>query len=195
MLALKLKSRSISRKFTFILFSIILIGIIYFYIREFELILKTPIDSWEVDASADCAVVLTGGPGRVKEGLDLLVRRQIKKLIIAGVHPQVGLRNLYPQLALYPQINVNDIVLERRSETTYGNAQQSLPIVEALQCRKALLVTSYIHIRRAYRTFLSTYSDDIQVVPYSVAGSDIPPRFWDLFIEVTKSGFYALWAY
>lgn len=192
---LKLKSRSISRKFSFVLFAVFFIGIVYFYFREFDLIINTPIDSWENDLNADCAVVLTGGPGRVKEGLDLLVRKQVRKLVISGVNPQVNIYSLYPQLALYPHLNINDIVLERRSETTFGNAQQSLPIVEALQCRKILLVTSYIHIRRAYRTFQSSYSQDIQVIPYSVAGSDLPPHFWDLLIEITKSGFYSLWAY
>ena len=103
----------------------LLIGIVYFYSQEFELIAKTPREAWEKDLTADCAVVLTGGPGRVKEGLDLLIRKQVQRVVIAGVNPQVSLRDLYPQLPLYPQVNEEDIVLERSSETTYGNAQQA----------------------------------------------------------------------
>ncbi len=157
--------------------------------------MKTPREAWEQDIIADCAVVLTGGPGRVKEGLDMLVRKQVQRVIIAGVNPQVSLRDLYPQLALYPQVNEEEIVLERHSETTFGNAQQALPIVEALQCRDILLVTSYLHMRRAQRTFLAAFPEDIKVIPYGIAGSDFPPHFWDLFIEATKNWFYSLWAY
>jgi uncharacterized SAM-binding protein YcdF (DUF218 family) len=171
------------------------IGLVYLYTQEIELIVQTPREAWEQDLTADCAVVLTGGPGRVKEGLDMLIRKQVQRLIIAGVNPQVTLRDLYPQLVLYPQINEEEIVLERYSETTYGNAQQSLPIVEALQCREILLVTSYLHMRRAHQTFLATFPEEIKVIPYGIAGSDFPAHFWDLFIEATKSWFYSLWAY
>lgn len=173
----------------------LLIGIVYFYSQEFELIAKTPREAWEKDLTADCAVVLTGGPGRVKEGLDLLIRKQVQRVVIAGVNPQVSLRDLYPQLPLYPQVNEEDIVLERSSETTYGNAQQAFPIIEALQCRNMLLVTSYIHMNRAHRTFLAAFPEEIEIIPYGVAGNDYPPRFWELFNEATKSWFYSLWAY
>ena len=192
---MKLKLRLLFHKYILFIAVPILAGISYLYYREVKTLLETPIDAWESDATADCAVVLTGGPGRVKEGLDLLVRRQVQRVIIAGVNPQVNLRDLYPQLALYPQLNERDLVLERRSETTYGNAQQSLPIVEALQCRSILLVTSYLHMNRAHQTFTSTYPVEIRVIPYSIAGSDFPPHNWDLFMEVIKSWFYALWAY
>ena len=195
MLALKLKLRLFSHKYFLFIVIPFITGLAYFYYYETRQLLQTPINAWESDSIADCAVVLTGGPGRVKEGLDLLVRRQVQRVIIAGVNPQVSLRDLYPQLALYPQVNERDLVLERRSETTYGNAQQSLPIVEALQCRSILLVTSYLHMNRAHKTFTSTYPNEIKVMPYSVAGSDFPPHTWDLFMEVIKTWFYALWAY
>lgn len=192
---MKLKLRLLFHKYVLFIAIPIIASISYLYYREAKLLLETPIDAWESDITADCAVVLTGGPGRVKEGLDLLVRRQVQRVIIAGVNPQVSLRDLYPQLALYPQLNERDLVLERRSETTYGNAQQSLPIVEALQCRSILLVTSYLHMNRSHQTFTSTYPSEIRVIPYSIAGSDFPPNNWDLFMEVIKCWFYALWAY
>jgi uncharacterized SAM-binding protein YcdF (DUF218 family) len=192
---LKSKSPFISLKLGALVALPLLIGMVFFYTREMESIMQTPREAWEKDLAADCAVVLTGGPGRVKEGLDLLVRKQVQRVIVAGVNPQVTLRDLFPQLVLYPQVNEEEIVLERRSETTYGNAQQSLPLVEALQCRNILLVTSYLHMRRAKQTFLAAFPEEIQVIPYGIAGNDFPPRFWELFIEVTKTWFYSLWAY
>lgn len=192
---LKSKSRFIYLKWGALVGLPILVGLIYFYVHEIEMIKNTPREAWEKDVIADCAVVLTGGAGRVKEGLDLLVRKQVQRVIISGVNPQVTLRDLYPQLALYPQVNADEIIIERHSETTYGNAQQSLPIVEALQCRDILLVTSYLHMRRAHRTFVASFPEEIKVIPYGIAGSDIPPHLTDLFIEATKAWFYSLWAY
>ena len=192
---LKSKSRFISLKLGLLIALPLVVAIGFLYNREVEIIKTTPREAWEKDLSADCAVVLTGGPGRVKEGLDLLVRKQVQRLIIAGVNPQVGMRDLYPQLAMYPDVNEDQIVLERHSATTFGNAQQSLPIVEALKCRDILLVTSYLHMRRSQLTFLATFPDDIKVIPYSVAGSDFPLHHWDLFMEVLKLWFYSLWAF
>lgn len=192
---LKSKSRFFSLKTGALIGLPLLAVLIFLYAHEIQSIMATPREAWEQDLSADCAVVLTGGPGRLKEGLDLLVRKQVQRVIIAGVNPQVGMRDLYPQLAMYPQVSEDQIVLERHSATTFGNAQQSLPIVEALQCRDILLVTSYIHMRRSYRTFMATFPDEIKIIPYGIAGSDFPPHFWDLFIEATKNSFYSLWAF
>lgn len=192
----KSKSPFISLKILFLFVGFpVLVWVVYFYSTEFELIKSTPREAWEKDLTADCAVVLTGGAGRVKEGLDLLVRKQVQRLIVAGVNPQVTLADLYPQLVLYPEVKDEDIVLERYSATTFGNAQQSLPIVEAFRCRDVLLLTSYLHMRRAYRTFVAAFPQDIKVIPYGVAGNDFPLRFWDLFMETTKSWFYSFWAY
>lgn len=174
---------------------ILLVNLVYFYTQEFELLLSSRREAWEQDVSADCAVVLTGGAGRVKEGLDLLVRQQVQKVIVAGVNPQVTLRDLFPQLGLYPHVREEDLILERYSETTFGNAQQSLPLVESLRCREILLVTSYLHMPRALKTFGAAFPQQIKIIPFGVAGSDIPPKNWDLWLEATKALFYDLWAY
>src|SRR5580658_8318424 len=117
--------------------------------REVGYIEHEPISAWTEDHKADCAVVLTGGPGRVREGFDLLAQGQVRKLIISGVHPKATLREIFPQWPFYGNLREEDVVLERRSATTYGNAQQSLPLVEALHCRNLVLITSHLHMHRA----------------------------------------------
>ncbi|MCB0411288.1 MAG: YdcF family protein, partial [Bdellovibrionales bacterium] len=59
--------------------------------KEAQHIEAVPVHSWIMDQRADCGLVLTGGPGRLREGFDLLVQKNIKKLIISGVHPDAGL--------------------------------------------------------------------------------------------------------
>ncbi|MGZ3786730.1 MAG: YdcF family protein [Bdellovibrio sp.] len=151
--------------------------------------------SWQKTITADCAVVLTGGPGRVREGFDLLANKSVKKLVISGVYSNARLREIMPAWSFYGSLNENDVVLDRRSETTFGNAQQSLPIVEALNCRDILLVTSRTHMYRAYRTFRATYPENIYIQKHSIIGGRYETSVWETSFEAIKSLFYSFWAY
>lgn len=179
------------KKMSFALLLLIL-GLAFRFYREFQFVMKEPITAWTESKSADCAVVLTGGPGRVREGFDLLSNRQIKKLIISGVHITTELDDLLPLRPVYGEINDEDIVLDRRSTTTFGNAQQSLPLVEALKCRDVILVTSRLHMFRAYRTFRETFPESLVLVKHSIYGSTKDQRWGDTLFETVKSFFYSI---
>jgi uncharacterized SAM-binding protein YcdF (DUF218 family) len=178
---------------TLILIVVLIFG--WFFRREESLIVAEPISAWSEDHRADCAVVLTGGAGRVREGFDLLAQNQVHKLIISGVHPRATLRDIFPQWPYYGTLHVEDVVLEHRSTTTYGNALQSLPLVEAVRCRSLVLITSQIHMRRAYKTFRQVFPPEILILTRSVSSGSVPPRSTDVWVEVLKSLFYSLWAY
>ncbi|MEK7355817.1 MAG: YdcF family protein [Bdellovibrionota bacterium] len=165
------------------------------YVREVKLILAQTVTAWTTDDSADCGVVLTGGPNRIREGLDLLSRKAILKLIISGVHPQANLHEFFPQLPYYGDLHEQDVILERRSETTYGNAQQSLPLVEALHCRDLVLITSRSHMRRALLTFQAEFPRGFPILPRAVSGMSEPPTWDEVGFEALKSLFYSVWAY
>lgn len=162
---------------------------------EYNNVASTPINSWEQEIEADCAIVLTGGIGRVREGLDLLYRGSVKKLIVSGVHPKAEWRDILPSQAFYGNIREDDVVLERRSTTTYGNATQSLPLVEALHCRSIALVTSHLHMNRAYKTFRAVFPVDFPIYSYAMVGGEYNPSFMDTSFETIKSLFYSTWAY
>jgi uncharacterized SAM-binding protein YcdF (DUF218 family) len=130
----------------------------------------------------------------VKEGLALLSQGQVRKLIISGVHPRVGLKEIFPQLPYYSNINENNVLLEKRSTTTYGNVQQTLVLVEALRCRDLVLITSRLHMYRAARTFRASFPLHFPILEHAVAGPR-NPEFDELALETLKSLFYSLWAY
>lgn len=175
---------------------LILSGVIIFrFYDEYQKVQREVVHSWLKTPSADCAVVLTGGVGRVREGFDLLVNQNVKKLIISGVYSNARLREIMPVWSFYGNLSENDVVLDRRSETTYGNAQQSLPIVEALKCRDILLVTSRLHMYRSYRTFRSTYPENIYIQKHAIVGGRSESSVWEVYFESLKSLFYSLWAY
>lgn len=154
------------------------------------------VTAWSQLTTADCAVVLTGGPGRIREGLDLLSQRRVKKLIISGVNAASTLAEIFPLWAYYPEIKEEDILLEKRSETTYGNAQQSLPLVETLNCRDILLVTSDVHMHRSYMTFRDLFPQSIEIIRHALPSSRRYRMSWaEAAVEAMKSLFYGLWAY
>jgi uncharacterized SAM-binding protein YcdF (DUF218 family) len=164
-------------------------------IRERHLILEQTVNAWTEDSFADCAVVLTGGPNRIREGLDLLARKSVKKLILSGVHPQSTLRQIFPQLPYYGDFNEQDVILERRAQTTFGNAQQTLPLVEALNCRDLIIVTSRVHMRRALLTFRAEFPPDFPLIARAVPGHSEPPSTDEVLWESLKALFYSAWAY
>jgi uncharacterized SAM-binding protein YcdF (DUF218 family) len=164
-------------------------------INEYHNVQKQPVTSWIKTQTADCAVVLTGGAGRVREGFDLLANHQVKKLVISGVYANALLREIMPLWHFYGVLDEDDVILERRSETTFGNAQQTAPIIDALRCRDILLVTSRIHMSRAYKTFRAAYPDTVYIHKQPVIGSYYENSFFEVFSESLKSVFYSVWAF
>ena len=173
----------------------ICVGIVSAYVKQSNAILKQKVTAWTNDNRADCTVVLTGGPGRVREGFDILAQGRTRKLIISGVYPQAELREIFPQWPYYGPLNEEDVILEKRSATTYGNAQQSLPLVEALRCKDILLVTSRLHMHRSFKIFRAVFPSDISITPRAIVAGSYNPTFLELFFETTKALFYDLWAY
>jgi uncharacterized SAM-binding protein YcdF (DUF218 family) len=148
----------------------------------------------------DCAIVLTGGPGRIPVSLRLLKLDKIKTLIISGVYPRASLDSILDSSRM--ELTAEDrariasrVVLERRSETTFGNAMQSLAMAEALSCQKLYLITSQTHMNRAFRTFEGHNVAKIHLVPLPTAAAKHELEWDSLALEVIKSFFYSLWAY
>ena len=190
-----MKSKSWPSRHKLALASFLPLFFISLFYSEYRKVTATQVNSWEQDLSSDCAVVLTGGASRVREGLDLLATAQIKRLVISGVYGGATLRDIFPLEPFYGNLPKQNIVLERRSETTYGNANQTLPIVEALNCRDVTLVTSNLHMYRAKKTFLAIYPQNIPILTHAVISGRSEAGFLEVSTEVLKSLFYSLWAY
>ncbi len=183
-------------------FSILLVVVPIYSVNKYsKILLSTPLASG--NSPADCGVVLTGAAGRIREGIAILSQKQIKKLIISGVHQHSTLSDMFPEILFYPEIKLENVILERRSNSTAGNAQQSLTIVEALQCQSVLLITSDYHMFRALKTFAQVFPPAIQIIPYSIPSERLRmkpgllnTRFWStVFEEWYKYLFYEVFVY
>ena len=162
---------------------------------EMEKVSQYPVSAWTEIQQADCAIVLTGEKSRLGEGFDLLYRNEVKKLIISGVNPASHLEEIFPNIIFYGKIEPENIILEKNSKTSYGNAQQTLPLAEALKCHDVILVTSRLHMYRSMRTFQATFPADITIYPRGTVGKRYHFSFDQLAIESLKSMFYSLWVY
>ncbi len=146
-------------------------------------------NSAEKNLTADCGVVLTGSAGRIREAFEVLEQKKIKKLIIAGVYKETSLHQIFPHLPFYTEISEDDVVLEKKSESTYGNAVQSLALVKALKCRNILLITSQLHMFRSQRIFNQVYPNSIEIFKMTVSNRKDFTVF-DKLLETVKSSFY-----
>ena len=167
----------------------------FIFLLEFRKVSSGKITVWDESYKADCAVVLTGGTGRVQEGFALLSRRSIRKLIISGVHSKATLRDIFPLWPFYGELNQEDVILEKKSKTTYGNAQETRRLVFELGCKNLILITSYTHIYRAGKVFKSFFPYDYEIYLAGVAPQLSYISFESYVIETLKSLFYSLWAY
>lgn len=109
------------------------------------------------DKPIDVVVVLTGGPGRIETGFDLLAKDKAKALLITGVHPNVTLRDL---IALWPSEPQNKtkllqhccVFLEYEASSTEENASETKSWLERNGGAENVilrLVTSNYHLPRA----------------------------------------------
>lgn len=163
-----------------------------FLFKESRYVLAEPeTKSADIHFQSDCGVVLTGSAGRIREAFELLAQKKIKKLIVSGVYKETQLNEIFPHLAFYPEISDQDIYLEKKSETTYGNAVQSLALVEALKCHDILLITSQLHMYRAHRIFYHIFPSTIKISKMAVPNKK-DFTFFDYLLETLKVTLY--WA-
>lgn len=188
---MKLKPKSI----LFYILFIAAVSILFFHGKK---IADEPMNLWTqdqlspADSQADCAVVLTGAPGRVREGFELLQQKKVKKLIVSGVFKEATFAEVFPYWPYYNEINPDDVILEKRSQTTFGNAHQSVVLVESLKCQDVFLITSQLHMSRAYTVFRDVFPDGIVIKKLTLPNSKLEQSVFSFLFETVKSVFYTV---
>ncbi len=116
----------------------------------FGLWLPRPAELWaQADTRTDGVVVLTGGPGRIEQGLSVLSAQKADRMLISGVDRDVRraeLEALYPKQAGQFECCVD---LGFKAVDTRSNALETASWVERNHAKSIRLVTSDWHMRRA----------------------------------------------
>ncbi|MEQ8228451.1 MAG: YdcF family protein [Rhodospirillales bacterium] len=124
----------------------------------------------------DAIVVLTGGTGRLDEGLDLLARDLAEKLFVSGVYYGVDVERLIhisrrePE-GLKPRIGIGNAV------NTVGNAAETRVWMEQNGFVSLRLVTGAYHMPRSMAEF-HFFMPTVQIVPNPVFPEHVKQEYW-----------------
>lgn len=145
----------------------------------FMLALPGPVEGTTTDA----IVVPTGGPGRIDRGVDLLRRRQAKRLLVTGVAPGVRKEDLAREYRIAPTSLACCVDLDHEAVDTRSNAGETASWLRARGYRTVRLVTSDWHLRRAAMELRAAAGPRVTVLGDGVAGS---PRLTTVVSEYDK---------
>ncbi|MBI4745821.1 MAG: YdcF family protein [Deltaproteobacteria bacterium] len=127
---------------------------------------------------ADAIVVLTGGAGRVEEGLRLFREGRGGRLILSGVEETSTLDTIFPGRDLKTSVDTSRIILDIESRSTIDNAINVKKIAEGRGFKSLVLVTSSYHMKRASTIFSKIISGDVKLYRHPVSGPNFKDEEW-----------------
>jgi uncharacterized SAM-binding protein YcdF (DUF218 family) len=130
----------------------LLAPVVLFFAGFAAFVISSPTPPADFSAQADGIVVLTGGPQRINEALELLRNHQGKRLLITGVHPHTSERRL-SQLSGEESLFDCCVDIDRIAADTRGNAAEASRWAEQNHFDRLIVVTSDYHMARALLEF------------------------------------------
>jgi uncharacterized SAM-binding protein YcdF (DUF218 family) len=134
-------------------------------------------------SAIDAAIVLTGGPGRIEHGIDVLKADKARRMLIAGVDPAVTKKDLARRIPGAARWLSCCVDLGSESVDTRSNAEEAGRWLARHQYKSLRLITSDWHMRRAQYEFSRVLGGKYQIVPDGVRTE---PSFITLFGEYNK---------
>ncbi len=125
---------------------------------------------------ADAIVVLTGGKGRVEEGVRLFRESRAEFLFFVGVDPSVRKSDLYRPKAGDP--SAENVILEKSSRNTLENSIFGRDLIVGNGVHSVLLITSRYHLKRSSILFRNSLPKDITIIPYPVDSVNLKESWW-----------------
>lgn len=130
-------------------------------------------------------VVLTGGAGRVAEGLRLLQADPAARLLVSGVHQAAALADLDRPQGLDPAALAPRITLGRRAASTRGNAEEAAEWARAQGLTTLVVVTAGYHMPRALLA-LRRALPEARLIAHPVTPAPFREARWWLRPEVLR---------
>ena len=137
-----------------------------------------PQEETEPPARAQGIVVLTGGPDRIAEGLDLLRSGYGRRILITGVHGRTSREDLERSHGIDPRLAACCIDLDWQALNTRGNAEEAARWARQNAYRDLILVTSSWHMPRATEE-LRRAMPEARIIAHPVVPMRAEwPRWW-----------------
>jgi uncharacterized SAM-binding protein YcdF (DUF218 family) len=125
------------------------------------------------DVHTDAIVVLTGGRGRVEEGVRLYRAGQGRMLFLIGVDPSVR------KSELFKGEGEDEVYLEKVSRNTLENAIFARDLIVKNHVNSIRLITSRYHMKRATLIFRNALPKDVAVYPHPVDTRNLKEEWWN----------------
>lgn len=128
------------------------------------------------EAHTDAIVVLTGGRGRLEEGLELLEKGLGKRLFVSGVFPGLDVQRLLDIFREGDQ-DLNGLVNIGTAPDTITNATETAAWMREMGFKEMRLVTSAYHMPRALMEFRAVMPD-MAIIAHPVFVDHIKQEEW-----------------
>ncbi len=161
-------------KILFLSIALLIVFPVCFFISFVQDVRTYKFDKKRVDA----VVVLSGGLGRVEEGLKLLKAGKGEYLIISGVDKDSDIKSIF---FLHDPVDFVDnkrIILEKSSSSTFENARDVKKIVDRRGFKSIILITSAYHIKRARFIFFKVLPEDVKIFYHTVSTENFDEKKW-----------------
>ncbi len=158
------------RLFLFLLPLLLVAGLFYDFVHDIGAFGTT-------ERRADAVVVLTGGMGRVEEGLRLLRKGAAPLLILSGVNRDADLDSIFLNMDL-TEDERRSIVLEKGSESTIENAREVRRLAAQKGAGSVILITSIYHMKRAMYIFRSIMPPEVSITAHPVSTPNFNELRW-----------------
>ncbi|HXE98487.1 MAG TPA: YdcF family protein [Dongiaceae bacterium] len=158
------------------LFTLCIIGLVVVAVLFIDFTYKT-FSYRQNTHKADAIVVLTGGKGRVEEGVRLFRESRAKFLIFVGVDPSVIKSDLYRPKPGDP--SADNVILEKSSRNTLENSIFGRDVIVQSGVHSILLITSRYHLKRASILFRNSLPKNITIIPYPVDSVNLKESWWN----------------
>lgn len=152
------------------------IGGLLWFIADIPRSTPSP-DSYAALERTDAVVVLTGGSGRLKTGLDLLNAGVARKLFVSGVYEGLEVQELLRMARQAPGEVECCIVLGYSADNTIGNAYETAGWMEEQGYHSLRLVTGNYHMRRSLLE-LHNAMPHTRIVPHPVIPENVRLDDW-----------------
>ena len=126
----------------------------------------------------DAIVVLTGGAGRISEGLLLLAAGSGRKLFVSGVYRGVDVQALLKLAQRAPGDLECCIALGYAADSTRGNAAETVEWMAREGFKSIRIVTASYHMPRSLLEFRYALPSEVKIVPHPVFPTGFYAENW-----------------
>lgn len=174
MIAKRMSRRSGGRRrnITVLLATALVTAAVFWIIGLFVFVSYIPDQKPPINIRTDAIVVLTGGAGRVSEGLDLLKQKLGERLFVSGVYHGVDVNALLKVARQTPRDLEWRITLGYSADNTVGNARETAEWMAKQRFKSLRLVTASYHMPRSLLEFRRAMPD-VSIIIHPVH----PPQF------------------